>query len=401
MAAPDNPVLSSLAGDSVLVNGAALRLAKITGDTIAPDGGEIELGAGRQPTGVLHSTAQKLVRRLVPRMTATHNVRSVIEQLRGLPAKGITSLIQGGMSEWWVRQWELIYAQEGKKLPRAAVQFRVSSGVGRAVRQIRKLGRVTGDGDERMRVGALSVVVDAGFETAAAWTLEPYRDQPDHYGQEAIGEDALFALVKEVHELGWQIGFETVGDAAIQMTVDVLARVLEESPRHDHRHYLSSFTVLPPPATMMTMARYDIRVAQQANLTYSAEDLYQTHLVSDRLYTNNPLRTPTGYGVFMALGSAARPIDPLLGLYAATTRRGESNDVYAPNERLTMPEAIVGYTHNGAALTFEEHIKGTLVPGMLADLVVLSENLLAIDPERTLESLVDLTIIGGRVVYER
>lgn len=123
--------------------------------------------------------------------------------------------------------------------------------------------------------------------------------------------------------------------------------------------------------------------------------------MSDRLYTNNPLRTPTGYGVFMALGSAARPIDPLLGLYAATTRLGESNEVYAPNERLTMPEAIVGYTHNGAALTFEEHIKGTLVPGMLADLVVLSENLLAIDPERTLESLVDLTIIGGRVVYER
>ena len=400
-ATSDNPVLISLDGNGVLANGTALRLAQITGDTEWPEGGEIELDVGRQPTGVLRGTARNLVEHLVPDANATEERRSLIEQLRGLPAKGITSLIQTSQTAWGIEQWEGIYARYGENFPRAAVRFRVASNAKTAANAIRALGKVTGDGDERMRVGALRVVVDGGFGGPAAWTLESYRDQPDFYGRPAIAEAELFELVKDAHELGWQIGFVTVGDAAIQMTVDVLARVLDESPRHDHRHYLSGFTVLPPPETMMTMASRDILIALQPNLTYSAEQHYQTHLFGARLSTNNALRTPMNYGLLMALGSDARPIDPLLGLYGATTRRGRSGEVYAPNERLTMAEAIAGYTRNGAYLTFEERVKGTLVPGMLADLVVLSENLLTIDPLRTMEVVVDLTVIGGRVVYER
>ena len=166
----------------------------------------------------------------------------------------MTSLIQGDNSAWWVRTWQGVYARYGESLPRASVRFRVPSNAKKAAGAIRALGKVTGDGDERMRVGALSVVVDAGFGGSAAGTLEAYRDRPDFYGRPAIAEEELYALVKEAHELGWQIGFETVGDAAIQMTVDVLSRVLDESPRQDHRHYLASFTVLPPPETMMVMA---------------------------------------------------------------------------------------------------------------------------------------------------
>ena len=107
------------------------------------------------------------------------------------------------------------------------------------------------------------------------------------------------------------------------------------------------------------------------------------------------------YGLVVALGSGGRPIDPLLGLYAATTRLGMSGDAYGPSERLTMAEAIGGYTRNGAWLTFEEGIKGTLAPGMLADVVVLSGNLLEIDPRRAPEVVVDMTVIDGRIVYER
>jgi predicted amidohydrolase YtcJ len=103
----------------------------------------------------------------------------------------------------------------------------------------------------------------------------------------------------------------------------------------------------------------------------------------------------------MALGSDILPIDPMVGLYAAVTRKGMSGAVYGPEEALTMAEALRGYTANGAWLTFEEDQKGTLEPGMLADMVVLSDDLLTIDPERIMDVEVDMTIVGGRVLFER
>ena len=397
--APDNPVVVDWDPDSVLVNQAALEVAGITWDTVSPEGGEIERGPGGQPTGVLSGTARspRLVEKLIPAASTTQERDALIGRLRALPAKGVTSLVQGGVGAWHLRLWSREYARHGESFPRALVRLRVLSDAKQAARTIHALGKMSGDGDDRMRVGALSVVVDGGL----GWTLEPYRGRPDFYGKPAIGEDELYTLVKDAHDLGWQIGFETVGDAAIQMTVDVLSRVLDESPRPDHRHYLASFTVLPPPETMMIMAQRGILIAQQPSLVYTATERYKRHLAGVRLETVHALRTPMNYGLVVALGSGGRPIDPLLGLYGATTRLGMSGDAYGSSERLTMAEAIGGYTLNGAFLTFEERVKGTLVPGMFADLVVLSENLLGIDPRRTPEVVVDMTVIDGRVVYER
>ena len=395
--APDNPVVVGFDRDSVLVNQAALDVANITWDTASPDGGEIELGPGSQPTGVLRGTARRLVEKLIPAATAGEEGSAFLERLRALPALGITSLVQAGTGAWHVRNWMNLYARHGEGLPRAAVRYRVPSDAKRAAAAIRALGKISGDGDDRMRVGALSVVVDGGL----GWTLEPYRDRPDYYGQPAISEDELYELVKDAHDLGWQIGFETIGDAAIQMTVDVLSRVLDESPRPDHRHYLASFTVLPPSETMMIMAQRGILIAQQPSLVYTETERYKRHFTANQLDTVHPLRTPMNHGLVVALGSGGRPIDPLLGLYSATTRLGISGDAFGTGERLTMAEAIGAYTSSGAFLTSEEDVKGTLVPGMFADLVVLSGNLLEIDPRRTPEVVVDMTVIDGRVVYER
>jgi predicted amidohydrolase YtcJ len=169
----------------------------------------------------------------------------------------------------------------------------------------------------------------------------------------------------------------------------------------DHRHFLNHFTVLPPAATMGKMARHNILIAQQPNFTYTLEGRYAAHLVGERLQTNNALRTPMSHGIFVALGSDILPIGPMVGIYAAVTRRGMSGAVYGQEERLSMPETLVGYTRNGAYFTFEEDVKGTLEPGRLADLIVLSENLLEIDAERILGTVVDLAVVGGAVVYQR
>ena len=395
-ATPRNPVLLTRAGGhSAVSNSLALELAGVDRDTPQPEGGVIEHDERGEPNGVIRER-QGIVGRLVPDATEEELHETLTQSLRDQLALGITSLIQAGETPEGFARWERIYAEVGDELPRATVQIRW---VGPD--RLAEFGRQTGDGDERLRVGAIKVLVDGGFTGPAAYTIEPYRGMGDYRGLLNVPEPELRAIVDEAHDLGWQLGFHAIGDAAIQLTVDAFATALTRNPRADHRHYLNHFTVTPPERTLERMAEHGIAIAQQPNFTYTLEGRYAAYLDGDRLDHNNPLQVPMEHGIFMALGSDILPIDPMVGLYAAVTRKGMSGEVYGSDEALTMEEAIRGYTANGAWLTFEESTKGTLETGMMADMVVLSEDLLTIDPERVMDVEVDMTIVGGRVLYER
>ena len=395
-AAPDNPVILTRAGGhSAVSNSLALALAGVDETTPQPEGGVIERDASGRLNGVIRER-QGLVGRLVPDATPEELRESHVAMLRDQLSLGITSLIQAGETPEGFAVWENIYAEHGRELPRAAVQIRW---VG--ARRLAAFGGRTGDGDERLRVGAIKVLVDGGFTGPAAYTREPYRGETEYRGLLNVPEPELRALVDSAHALGWQLGFHAIGDAAIELTVDAFVDALERTGRDDHRHYLNHFTVPPPVHTLDLMARHGIAIAQQPNFTWTLEGRYAEHLDGDRLAHNNPVRTPMEHGIFVALGSDILPIDPMVGLYAAVTRRGMSGEVYGPDEAITIEEAIRGYTAHGAWLTFEEDRKGTLEPGMMADLVVLSENLLTLDPERIPDVEVELTVVGGSVLYER
>ena len=394
--ASENPtIIRRAGGHSSVANSLALELAGVDEHTPQPAHGVIEKDEQGRLNGIIREAAG-IVSRLVPEAPPEELRASLVQNLRDLLKLGITSIILAGISPEGYAEWQDVYRLHGEELPRTAAQIRSSS-----PEELRAFGLKTGDGDERLRVGAMKVGVDGGYTGPAAWTLEHYKGQPDYYGHERMTEHELYTMVKGAHELGWQMGYHAIGDAAIKMTVDVFARVLDESQRDDHRHYVNHFTVTPPVATMRKMADYNIHIAQQPNFTYTLEGRYMENLTAERAAHNNPLRTPMNFGIFMALGSDILPIGPTVGLYAAVTRKGMSGAVFAADERLSMPEALVGYTRNGAYLTFEENIKGTLEPGMLADLVVLSDDVLTIDPERIMDVKVDLTVLGGKVVYER
>lgn len=395
-AAPDNPVILTRAGGhSGVANSLALELADVDESTPQPEGGVIERGPDGLLNGVIRER-QGIVSRLVPDATPDELRSSHVQMLRDQLALGITSLIQAGESPRGYEVWEDIYSEYGDELPRAAVQIRW---VG--ADRLAEFGLKTGDGDARLRVGAIKVLVDGGFTGPAAYTIEPYRNQPEYRGLLNLPEEDLRELVLTANALGWQLGFHAIGDAAIALTVDAFVDALTVDPRADHRHYLNHFTVPPPVETLDLMAEHGIAIAQQPNFTWTLEGRYAEHLDGDRLAHNNPVRGPMEHGIFMALGSDILPIDPRVGLYAAVTRRGMSGEVYGPEEALSIEEAIRGYTANGAWLTFEESAKGTLEPGMLADLVVLSENILDTEPERILDVQVDMTVVDGVVLYER
>lgn len=404
-AAPDNPVyVASMGNHSYAANSLALDLAGITRETPDPEGGRIERDASGEPTGIFREgPATVLVFRAIPRIPSEEKEADAIRFLNGLLAKGITSVVEAFWSVPGYGNWERVYGEHGDSLPRATVQveayYRGDEGIAGAIEELRSFGRTSGEGDDRLRVGAVKLVVDGGYSGASAATLQPYANDPDWYGTLRIEPDSLYLLAKAIHELGWQMGFHTIGDAAIQQTVDVYARVLEESPRPDHRHYLTHFTVLPPEETLRKMAEHEILIVQQPNFTYTNDALYREYLAEERLEHNNPLRTPMRHGLFVAFGSDNLPLDPLLGIEAAVTRRGKGGQVFGAEEALTIQEAIRAYTRFPAHITFEEDTKGSIEPGKLADMVILSEDLLSIDPERISDVRVEATILGGKIVY--
>ncbi len=242
---------------------------------------------------------------------------------------------------------------------------------------------------------------DGGFTGPTAWSLVDYKGQPGFRGRAFFTPEQIHANIEEGHKLGWQFGIHAIGDAAIAMTVDALDRVLHDYPRNDHRHYLCHFTVLPPERTQRQMVQDKILIAQQPNFTYNLEGRYVETLEGKRLETNNAIATPVKRGIFMAFGSDNLPIGPMVGLYAAVTRKGESGRVFGPGEAVSIREAITMYTRNGAFLTREEKLKGTLEAGKLADMIVLPSDPLSLSPDKLLDLKVDMTIVGGRVLYDR
>ena len=395
-AAPDNPVvLTRAGGHSAAASSKALAAAKIDRKTPDPDKGSIEHDDAGEPTGVVRER-NDLFYRFAPDATPGQLSVSLHRKLKDLFAKGITSIIVAGVTVDEYAEWEKMYAQD-RDMPRAALQIRWT-----LPETLRKFGRKTGDGNDRLRVGAIKIFVDGGFTGPAAYTIEPYKDQGDYRGKLTMKEEELKSAFQKAHELGWQLGLHTIGDGAIQLAVNALSDIIQTHPRAGHRHYLNHFSMTPPDETYRRMKAADIWLAQQPNFTYTLEGRYRDNLDAKRLELNNPVATPMKkFGIFTSLSSDILPIGPIVGLYAATTRKGMSGTVYGPQERISMREAIQGYTQNGAYFTFEEKYKGTLAPGMLADLVVLSDDLLTVDPSRILDVQADMTVLGGRIVYTR
>ena len=395
-AAPSNPVvLTRAGGHSVTTNSRALELAKIDRTTPDPDKGVIEHDDHGEPTGLVRERGD-LFTRFVPPSTPGELRASLINKLKALFAKGITSIIVAGVTPVQYAEWERIYAQN-PDLPRAALQIRYTD-----PETLKTFGKKTGDGNERLRVGAIKIFVDGGFTGPAAYTIQPYKNQGDYRGKLTMHEAQLYEQLRNAHRLGWQLGLHTIGDGAIQLAVDSLAKILLETPRADHRHYLNHFSMTPPEATYRKMKASDIWLAQQPNFTYTLEGRYRDNLDDARLQFNNPLATPMNrYGIFTSLSSDILPIGPAIGLYAAVTRKGVSGAVYGLEARISIRQAIQAYTQNGAYFTREEKIKGTLAAGMLADLTVFEEDLLTADPAKILTAKPSKTILNGRVVYEK
>ena len=413
--APDNPVALTRGPHTVIINSPAFEITGITSETPDPPGGWIVRDKNGEPSGRILETAKRLVDPHLPPPEPSDlpDVELWRQFLTHLLSVGITSVNLAGVRPQEIGDVRELYEQYAEELPRMTMQVRLSpgydtyddpdEGAAEEIRAMKALPFKTGFGDERFRIGAIKMSIDGGLSAPVMWTIDHYEGRPGFHGAQRIPDETFYEVAKAAHDRGWQLGIHTIGDAASVMVVEQLERILRTSPRDDHRHYLHHMNVKVPEDTLRTMAELGIMAAIQPSWT-AALGAYAEEVLGagPKLETQNPSRSLLDHGIRISYGSDAAPYSPIFGIWDAVTRRGWDGEVYGLEEEgVTVEDAIRLHTAAPAFMTFEEDVKGSIEVGKLADLVVLGDDPLAVDPEAIKNISVNATVIGGRLVYER
>ena len=263
-------------------------------------------------------------------------------------------------------------------------------------------GYRTGQGDGHFRFGPLKMLLDGSLGARTAALRRDYADDPGNRGLLLYGPEALKERVARAHGAGMQVAIHCIGDRSLQTALEAYEAALAEVPR-DARHTIVHCQV-GDGELYDRMARLGVAAAVQPPFVASDQSIAPPRLGADRLAGAYPLKGLLDRGILTTGGSDAPVEDPapLRGLWAAVTRQrepGNPAEGWLPGERISFPEALDLYTRAGARLSFEEHVKGALIPGFYGDLTVLREDPFRVNPEALPDLPVDLTVCGGRITW--
>lgn len=382
---PDNPVvMRRRGGHAVWVNSVALKMSNITKDSEVPEGGEIVLDPKTgEPTGILKEAAQSLLK-----VRGDINPREDIERaLKHAASLGITGIHTGSYLEELEIYKEL--RDEGKLTLRVYGWLPIS----RLDEYIEK-GIKQGQGDNMVKVGFLKSYIDGTIGVRSALMFESFTEEPGNTGLAQMGEEEFYALVEKAHKHGYQAGVHAIGDKAVHWVLNAVERAQEKHGKKGLRHRVEHNTV----NTLDDTKRFEeLGVIASMQPTITGAEMYKRQRLGlERARRVDMVRTLLTKGAVLCWGTdwPVSRLNPMYTLNELVYR------IY-PEQRLTMAEAIKYYTLGSAYASFEEDIKGSLEVGKLADMVVLSQDLLKPNPKNIPMTKVLYTIVGGRIVYEK
>jgi predicted amidohydrolase YtcJ len=403
--APQNPVVLVRGGHEFIVNSAAMARWNISKATPAPPGGEIGRDADGELNGELVDTARALVK-LPPPPKLTEE--EILRQMKLLNAAGLTGIRIPGQFQFGgsaiepYRMFQDLKAK-GQLTIRVNYLMRIFdySSVARMRETIASWNVKPDEGDEWLRIGGMKTLIDGGFEGGNMRMPyeEPYGKSGKFRGIQVVPVDQYVAVVRELNRLGWRVATHAVGDAAIDQVLDAYAAANRDQSIVGKRWSIEHFFI-GEPDQYPRVRELGLVISAQDHL-YRAGPSLVKYWGRERAAQVTPVRTFLDQGILVAGGtdSPVIPYNPFWAMYHFITRETLSDGVYGVNQRITRGEALRIFTINNAKLTFEENIKGSIEPGKLADLVVLSADILTI-PEKQIESLKPVaTMVGGRFVY--
>lgn len=406
---PDNPVLLRHAsGHSSFANAKAMELGDVTSKTPDPPGGEIVKDSGDNPIGVFRETAQSLIRRPFshyldkrsPEEVGAEQRKVVELAIKECLSKGLTSVHDAGSSFETIDLFKE-FAQEDKLGIRLYVMIRVDN------HELEKRisdYRIAGIGENHLTVRSIKRSIDGALGPHGAWLLEPYKDLPTSVGLNTSPVDVVKETARIAIENDFQLCIHAIGDRANQETLNIFEEAFNAHPdKKDLRWRIEHSQHLHPD---------DIPRFGQLGVIASMQGIHCTSDGPWVLKRLGEIRAEEGAYVWQKLmksgavicngtDAPVEDVDPLASFYATVSRKMKDGTIFYPDQRMSREEALRSYTLNSAYAAFQKDILGSLEPGKLADITVLSKDIMTIPEDEILSTEVLYTIVGGKVLYKK
>ncbi|MEX1186064.1 MAG: amidohydrolase [Gemmatimonadaceae bacterium] len=396
---PNNPVwINRLDGHMSLANTAALRAANVTREVRDVAGGTIVRDAAGELTGLFKDNATSLVGRAQPPSSDVMNDRALDAAMAHVAEQGVTSVHHVG--SWGdLAVFRRAHARGGLRT-RIYAAVPLSSWA-----RLRDTIAAAGTGDDWLRIGALKGFVDGSLGSHTAAFFEPFTDAPNDRGLLVNTPENLYTWTKNADSAGLHVLVHAIGDRAIALQLDVFERVARENGARDRRFRIEHAQHIAP-RDFPRFAQLGVLPSMQPYHAIDDGRWADKVIGVERSRTTYAFRSLLEAGAALAFGSDwfVAPPTPLEGIYAAVTRRtldGRNPGGWVPEQKITVEDALRAYTTGSAYAEFAEGKKGELSPGRLADIVMIDRDITRIAPESIRDARVMLTVVGGRVVFER
>ncbi|HAE92828.1 MAG TPA: amidohydrolase [Tissierella sp.] len=403
----EHPILIGRAcGHIVIVNSKALELLNITKDTPQVDGGHFDLDENGEPLGIFRENALGLVYSKLPNPTVDDIKHMMVRAIEDLNKNGVTSVGTDDFDAFPDVDYEKIILayqelkEENKLKVRVYEQFLIQD-KDRLQGFIDK-GYGSSWGDKFFKLGSLKLLVDGSLGARTAALTEDYSDDYNNKGITKLLQDELDIIVDLANQYNIQVAIHGIGDRAMYMALESIEKVLDKNPRDNHRHGIVHCQITDEELLNKFAELKIIAYIQPIFLDYDWK-IVRSRVGENRERTSYNWKTMLDKNITIACGSDS-PVETfnvMKGIYEAVTRKdldGNPQGGWLPEQRLTVDEAVYGYTMGGAYASFEENIKGSLEEGKLADMVVLSKDIFNIEEDSIKDVEVVATIFGGELV---
>ncbi len=396
---PANPVfVNRLDGHMALANSLALKAAHLDRSTPDIPGGTIVRDRNGSPTGILKDDAMDPVYAAMPAPSPEQQDSALARAMRFAASKGITGVSAVSVPWGQVAAWRRAHDQGRLTLrvslyPALEDWHRVADSVA-----------ADGPGDRWLRLAGVKGYVDGSLGSATALLTRPYLDEPSTRGLMVTPLDSLKRWIGSADSAGLQIAVHAIGDSANELLLDIYDSLAEAHGPRDRRFRIEHAQHLRP-EDITRLAEHGYIASMQPYHAIDDGRWAAKRIGPDLIKTTYAFRSLLDQGAHVAFGSdwTVATLDPIQGIYAAVTRRtldGKNPEGWVPEQKITVEEALHGYTYEPAYAAFAEQDRGMLRPGALADLVLLDRDLTAIPPATIGDTRVKATIVGGKVVYQ-